>query len=140
MCEHVRHRTISISHKKIYDSKRENAANQDDPGEEGAKGALRFRRQQHERFYIYIIYIKRRWLTWKRRSTTLAQNGPGLKAASNPQIIAFFLLTCWKTDATGKTQGQWWITFSGRSATEWPDAIAELHYNEKNGLNRSNAV
>jgi len=54
-----------------------------------------------------------------------------LKAASNPQIIAFFLLTCWKTDATGKTQGQWWITFSGRSATEWPDAIAELHYNEK---------
>ena len=86
------------------------------------------------------IYIERRWLTWKRRSTTLAQNGPGLKAASNPQIIAFFLLTCWKTDATGKTQGQWWITFSGRSATEWPDAIAELHYNEKNGLNRSNAV
>jgi hypothetical protein len=61
-----------------------------------------------------------------------------LKAASNPQIIAFFLLTCWKTDATGKTQGQWWITFSGRSATEWPDAIAELHYNEKNGLNCSN--
>jgi len=89
--------------------------------------------------YIYL-YIERRWLTWKRRSTTLAQNGPGLKAASNPQIIAFFLLTCWKTDATGKTQGQWWITFSGRSATEWPDAIAELHYNEKNGLNRSNAV
>ena len=33
--------------------KRENAANQDDPGEEGTKGALRFRRQQHERFYIY---------------------------------------------------------------------------------------
>ena len=40
--------------KKIYDSKRENAANQDDPGEEGAKGALRFRRQQHERFSLYI--------------------------------------------------------------------------------------
>jgi hypothetical protein len=39
--------------KKIYDLKRENAANQDDPGEEAAKGALRFRRQQHERFYIY---------------------------------------------------------------------------------------
>ena len=40
--------------KKIYDLKRENAVNQDDPGEEGAKGALRFRRQQHERFYLYI--------------------------------------------------------------------------------------
>ena len=35
---------------KIYDSKRANAANQDDPGEEAAKGALRFRRQQQERF------------------------------------------------------------------------------------------
>jgi len=67
--------------KKIYDLKRENAANPDD-GVKKAQKALSDSGASSTNDSLSIsIYIERRWLTWKRRSTTLVQNGPGLTRA-----------------------------------------------------------
>src|SRR5207244_9863987 len=63
--------------KKIYDLKRENAANQDD----AVKKAQKALSDSGASSTNDSIYIERRWLTWKRSSTTLAQNGPGLMRA-----------------------------------------------------------
>jgi hypothetical protein len=59
------------------DLKRENAANQDDEVKKPQKALS----DSGASSTNDSIYIERRWLTWKRRSTTLAQNGPGLMRA-----------------------------------------------------------
>ena len=51
--------------------KREDAANQDDEVQKAQKALS-------DSDISNILDIERWWLTWKRRSTTLAQNGPGL--------------------------------------------------------------
>ena len=67
--------------KKIYDLKRENAANPDDEVKKAQKALSDSGASSTNDSLSISIYIERRWLTWKRRSTTLAQNGPGLRRA-----------------------------------------------------------
>jgi len=59
--------------------KRENAANQDDEVKKAQK--LLSDSGASSTNDSISIYIERRWLSWKRRSTTLVQNGPGLTRA-----------------------------------------------------------
>jgi hypothetical protein len=117
--------------------KRENAANQDDEVKK-AQNALSDSGASSTNDSIYIDRAALADL--EKKINNAGAKWPGIESRFESANHRIFFIDCWKTDATGKTQGQWWITFSGRSATEWPDAIAELHYNEKNGLNRSNAV